>query len=106
MDFASITRRSFLGTSAGIVASIAGCAVPHVARAQSLSRAPGAVYGRAGINGISPGTSSAPSRGEVILLDGTALEAAHAAGGCIQAGKSVLLSSDESGGWSVLYAEF
>jgi hypothetical protein len=105
MDFTAITRRSFLVTSAGIVATIAACAVTHGAHANALRASTGSVYGRVGTKGIAPGTLSAPSRGEVILIDGTALEASHAAGQHILAGKSVLLSPDENGGCSVLYAE-
>jgi hypothetical protein len=105
MDFTAVTRRSFLGTSAGIVATIAASAVTHGAQANAPRASAGAVYGRVGPKGIAPGMLSAPSRGEVILIDGTALEASHAAGQQILAGKSVLLSPDECGGWSVLYAE-
>jgi hypothetical protein len=106
MDFTAVTRRSFLAASAGIVATFAAIAVPDVVQANSVSEAAGTVYGRAGRQGISPGTSSAPVRGEVILLDGTALEASHVGSQCIRPGKSVLLSLDGSRGWSVLYAEF
>jgi hypothetical protein len=105
MDLTALTRRSFLGTSAGIAAAVAVSTTPPIVQANSVRRFAGAVYGRVGSNGISPGTSAAPSRGEVVLLDGTALEAAHANGRRILAGKSVLLSPDESGEWSVLYAE-
>ncbi len=59
-----------------------------------------------GRRGIPPGTASAPSRGEVILLDGRALEVSLGTSRGIGAGRSVLLSSDGSGGWSILYAEF
>jgi hypothetical protein len=105
MDLTALTRRSFLGTAAGIAATVAVSTIPPILQANSVRRFAGAVYGRVGRNGISPGTSDAPSRGEVILLDGTALAAAHANGRRILAGTSVLLSPDESGEWSVLYAE-
>jgi hypothetical protein len=106
MKDATVTRRSFLGTSAGLVTALAASAAPHTTRANAILELPGAVYGRAGSKGIAAGTGSAPSRGEVNLLDGTRIEVAHAGGQHILAGKSVLLSPDENSEWSVLYAEF
>ena len=67
--------------------------------------AAGTVYGRVGSAGIPSGTSFAPSRAEVILLDGTSLQASHVSGH-IRPNRSVLLSPAPQGGWSVLYAEF
>jgi hypothetical protein len=98
-----VNRRTFLITSAGIVAA-------HSAAADSFSRQaeappPGTVYGRVGVAGIPSGTSLAPSRAEIILLDGTSLEASHVSRE-IGPTRSVLLSPDPDGGWSVLYAEF
>jgi hypothetical protein len=98
-----VTRRTFLIASAGIVAT-------HIGAASSVSghiEAPiaGTVYGRVGSAGIPSGTSFAPSRAEVILLDGTSLEASHVGSG-IRPNRSVLLSPDPDGEWSVLYAEF
>ena len=98
-----VNRRTFLITSAAIMAA-------HIAAAYSFSRQaeappPGTVYGRVGSAGIPSGTSLAPSRAEIILLDGTSLEASHVSRG-VGPTRSVLLSPDAHGGWSVLYAEF
>jgi hypothetical protein len=106
MVFSAMTRRDFLTTSAGAVATLAVAAGLGVALADSRPMPTGVVYGRLGRQGIRPGTASAPSRGKVILLDGSVLEASYVTRQGIGAGKSVLLSPDESGGWSILYAEF
>jgi hypothetical protein len=58
-----------------------------------------------GSAGIPSGTSLAPSRAEIFLLDGTSLEASHVSRE-VGPTRSVLLSPDPHGGWSVLYAEF
>jgi hypothetical protein len=97
-----VTRRTFLIASAGIV-------VAHAGAADSISGQPeappaGTVYGRVGSAGIPSGTSFAPSRAEVTLLDGTSLQASHV-GGLVRPNMSVLLSPAPQGGWSVLYAE-
>jgi hypothetical protein len=102
----AVTRRAFLAMSAGAVATLAVADCPGAVPADARSAPAGVVYGRAGRRGISPGTASAPSRGEVILLDGRVLEASHGTSRGIGAGRSVLLSPDENGGWSILYAEF
>jgi hypothetical protein len=101
----STTRRDFLASSAGAVAMLTFAAVPEIARADSRPEPTGTVYGRVGGKGLPPGTVSVPSRGEVVLIDGRVLEAAHVTSRGIAAGRSVLLSQDESGSWSVLYAE-
>ena len=107
MNSDAVTRRSFLATSAGIVATLAVAAVPRgLLRADSRLDPAGVVYGRAGRRGIPAGTSTDPSRGEVILLDETVIEASHVNRLDILPGRSVLLSPDGSGGWSILYAEF
>jgi hypothetical protein len=106
MKDAAVTRRSFLGTSAGLVTALGASAARHTAKANAILELPGAVYGRAGTKGIAAGTCFAPSRDEVILHDGTRIEVAHVGGQQILAGKSVLLSPDENREWSVLYAEF
>lgn len=106
MNPTALTRRSFLGTSTGIVAILAGAAVPGAERANPSPEPAGVVYGRAGERGIPAGADIGRSRGEVILLDGRVLEASHVAGRPILPGRGVLLSPDGSGGWSVLYAEY
>jgi hypothetical protein len=106
MMFDAVTRRAFLTTSAGAVAALAVAAVPVAVQAGSRQEPSGVVYGRAGRRGIPPGTASAPSRGEVVLLDGRVLEVSHATGRGIGEGRSVLLSPGERGGWSIIYAEF
>jgi hypothetical protein len=98
-----VTRREFLVTSAGMAAACAGSAVSLSGQVKMPSA--GAVYGRTGKGGISAGTSVTPSQGEVFLVDGTSLKAAHMSEP-IRAGRSVLLSPDTGGGWTVLYAEF
>jgi hypothetical protein len=98
-----VTRRTFMIASAGIVAAHAGAA--YSLSGQSEAPAAGTVYGRVGSAGIPSGTSLAPSRAKVILLDGTSLQASHV-GRDIRPNRSVLLSPDPHGGWSVLYAEF
>jgi hypothetical protein len=97
-----VTRRTFLIASAGIVAAHAGAAESLSGQAEAPPT--GTVYGRVGSAGMPSGTSFAPSRAEVILLDGTSLQASHV-GGLIRANSSVLLSPAPQGGWSVLYAE-
>jgi hypothetical protein len=98
-----VTRRTFLIASAGIVTAPAGASISMSDQAKAPSA--GAVYGRTGSKGIPAGTSIAPSRAEAILLDGTSLQASHVSGH-IRPNRSVLLSPDPQGGWSVLYAEF
>ena len=98
-----VTRRTFMIASAGIVAAHAGAA--YSLSGQFDAPAAGTVYGRVGSGGIPSGTSLAPSRAEVILLDGTSLQASHVSRD-IRPNRSVLLSSESHGGWSVLYAEF
>jgi hypothetical protein len=100
------TRRWFLETTAGIVAALAATGFAGNAQPNSGPKTAGVVYGRVGSRGIAAGTASTPTLGEVILLDGTKVEAAHDCGRHIVTGKSVLLASDASGRWSVLYAEF
>jgi hypothetical protein len=102
----TFTRRAFLATSAGAFATIAVAAIPEAAHADSGPAPTGVVYGRAGRKGIPSGTASEPSRGEVVLLDGRVLEASNDASQRIGAGKSVLLSQDISGIWTILYAQF
>jgi len=104
--FTAVTRRAFLATSAGALATLSVAACPKAVQAATRFAPTGAVYGRAGREGIPPGTASAPSRGEVILLDGRVLEASHDTSQRIRAGGSVLLSPDGRGGWTILYAEF
>jgi hypothetical protein len=101
---AFVNRRAFLASSASAIAVLA--VAGHAASRVDPRPAPsGPVYGRIGPRGIGPGTTSAPSRGEVILLDGRVLEATHVASRGIRAGKSVLLAPDGDEGWSILYAE-
>ena len=70
----AVTRRAFLAASAGAVVTLAVADCPGAVPADSRPEPAGVVYGRAGRRGIPPGTASAPSRGEVILLDGRVLE--------------------------------
>jgi hypothetical protein len=98
-----VTRRTFLIASAGIVTAPAGAAISMADQARAPSV--GVLYGRTGSNGIPAGASWAPSQAEVILLDGTSLQASHVSRD-IGPNRSVLLSPDRRGGWSVLYAEF
>jgi hypothetical protein len=102
----AMTRRDFLTTSAGAVAALAVVGRPGVVQADLHPMPTGVVYGRSGRRGIPPGIASAPSRGDVILLDGRVLEVSHVTSQAIGAGKSVLLSPDGNTGWSILYAEF
>ena len=98
-----VTRRAFLIASAGVMTAYAGGAFASSEPGKTPSA--GAVYGRTGKMGIPAGTSSMPSQAEVVLLDGTSLQAAHISG-LVRPDRSVLLSPDPRGGWSVLYAEF
>ncbi len=105
MVFETVTRRSFLEVSAGVIATLAA-SVPHsVAQTDSHNGTSGVVYGRVGRKGIAPASHSASSWGNVVLLDGSVLKAENASDQLIGAGKSVLLTIDEHGGWSILYAE-
>jgi hypothetical protein len=97
-----MTRRAFLIGSAEVMTAFGGATIAISGRGKT-PRA-GAVYGRAGRKGIRAGTSSTPSQADVVLLDGTSLQAAHISGH-IQPNRSVLLSPDMQGGWTVLYAE-
>jgi hypothetical protein len=106
MKDTAVTRRSFLGKSAGLVIALGASAALHTPRVNATFELPGAVYGRAGSKGIAAGTCSAPSRGEVDLIDGTRLAVVHVGGQHIHAGRSVLLSPDDNCEWSILYAEF
>jgi hypothetical protein len=101
----TITRRTFLATSATAVAALAVAARPEAGHADTPLASVGAVYGMARRHGIPAGTTSAPSRGEVILLDGRVLEATHVTSQGVRAGRSVLLSPEGDGRWSILYAE-
>lgn len=101
----AVTRRAFLATSTGAVTTAALAARLEAIQEDSRPAPDGVVYGRVGRRGISPGTASHRSRGEVVLLDGRVLEVTHVTSQGIAAGKSVLLSPDGSGGWSILYAE-
>jgi hypothetical protein len=98
-----VTRRAFLIASAVVVSAHADAASATCEHGKTHN--PGAVYGRTGRKGIPAGTSFTPSQAEVVLLDGTVLHAAHISGH-IRPDRSVLLSPDSAGGWSVLYAEF
>jgi hypothetical protein len=98
-----VTRRVFLIASAGVLAAYGGATTAISAHGKTPCA--GAVYGRTGKKGIPAGTSSTPSKAEVVLLDGTSLQAAHVSG-AIRPDRSVLLSPDPRGGWAVLYAEF
>lgn len=104
MDNDAVTRRTFLATSAGALAAIAA-GTSGAADLEARPAPSGPVYGRAGRRGIPPGTASAPSRGEVVLLDGRVLEVSHGTGRGIRAGGSVWLAPDGDEGWSILYAE-
>ena len=53
----------------------------------------------------SRGKAWASSWGDVVLLDGSVLKAANVSDQFVGAGKSVLIASDQRGGWSILYAE-
>jgi hypothetical protein len=97
-----VNRRTFLIAAAGIVAAHAGAADSLSTQAETSPA--GTVYGRVGSAGIPSGTSFAPSRADVTLLDGTSLQASHV-GRDVRPNRSVLLSPDAHGGWSVLYAE-
>jgi hypothetical protein len=105
MDIAAVTRRTFIAASAGAFAALAA-GTPRAADLDARPAPTGPVYGRAGGRGIPPGTASAPSRGEVVLLDGRVLEVSHVTGRGIRPGGSVWLAPDGDEGWSILYAEF
>jgi hypothetical protein len=98
-----VTRRNFLIASAAIAAAHAGAA--GSLSGQGKATPSGTVYGRVGSAGIPACTSFAPSLAEVILLDGTSLQASHVSSH-LRPNRSVLLAPDSHGGWSVLYAEF
>ena len=100
-----VTRRAFLAGSATAVAALAIAGNPATARVPLVPEPPGPVYGRTGSKGIAPGTTSAPSKGDVILLDGRVLKVSHVTSPGIGAGKSVFLAPKGGGRWSILYAE-
>ncbi len=100
----AVTRRAFLAATTGSIAVLAA-GTSGAAGTDSPAVPSGPVYGRVGRRGLSPGTASAPSRGDVILLDGRVLEASHVTGRGIRPGASVLLAPGAGGGWSILYAE-
>lgn len=102
----AITRRDFLASSAGSLAAVAVAARPGLARDETSPLPAGPVYGRVGKRGIPPGTAEAPSRGDVILLDGRVLVASHETRQGIRPGRSVLLAPDGPGRWTILYAQF
>ncbi len=103
MDFNVVTRRSFLSASAGVAATLL---VSDIAQGSPAHRAAtGLVYGRVGAGGVPAGSDARPSRGTVMLLDGTTIPLSHAGSRPILPGKSVLLAPDTDGNWSVLYAE-
>jgi hypothetical protein len=105
MGPAAVTRRVFIASSAGAVATLAVAAMPKSAQADTSPSPVGAVYGRVGRQGISPGTATAPATGKVVLLDGQTLDVPHVHRFGIRAGASVLLGSDAAGGWTILYVE-
>jgi hypothetical protein len=105
MHTTKVTRRSFLTTSAGVVAALAASAGFRSGKPNSQCEAAGALYGQVGRKAIAPGTAAIPSFGKIILLDGTILKAAHGGGQWIRPGNSVVLSPDASGDWSILYVE-
>lgn len=106
MKFTVVTRRDFLATSVGAMATLGMTRQTEAEQADLRPARTGAVYGRAGRNGIPPGTVAVPSRGEVLLLDGRTLMASHVTSQYIRAGASVLLCPDTSGDYSILYAGF
>ncbi|WP_435010842.1 hypothetical protein P12x_002128 [Tundrisphaera lichenicola] len=102
---APVTRRAFLATSTTGLAAVAIPAWPASARVVTRPEPTGPVYGRTGHRGIPAGSTSAPSAGDVALLDGRILRVSHESSRGIGARKSVLLSPDRNGRWSILYAE-
>jgi hypothetical protein len=100
-----MTRRVFLALAAGSAVYLPDGERPAVA-GPLPDRAPsGPVYGRTGPLGIPAGTARAPSRGEVILLDGRVFTACHTDARAIEPGRSVLITPDDRGAFSLLYAE-
>jgi hypothetical protein len=99
-----VTRRDFLTISTRAIAALA-IVSPLKNPAMSRSVPTGPVYGRTGPKGIAGGTITAPSRGQVILLDGRMIVVSHVSARGIEAGRSVFLSPEEGGRWSILYAE-
>jgi hypothetical protein len=104
-----VTRRGFLIAAAGAVVAHA---TTIAISAQRRTPCTGVMYGRTGRKGMRAGASAMPSNAEVmpsnaevVLLDGTSVQVAPISED-ICPNKSVLLSPDPQGGWSVLYAEF
>ena len=97
-----IHRREFLQSTCAAAAAVGAAAIPGAAQsaAQRLPRGP--VYARAGEGGIRPARRA--SRNEAILADGRRLAVSDAAYR-VAPGKSVLLTPEIDGRWTVLYAE-
>lgn len=105
MDSTAVSRRAFLGSSAGLALGLS-LAGPAPSRGATHHHRSGVLYGTAGRRGIPPAGAAGPARGDVLLLDGTTIAARHGSRHPIAPGKGVLLSPDGDGEWSVLYAEF
>lgn len=100
----AITRRAFLGISAG-AAAIVFPAAAKTPRKTSFPEPAGLVCGFVGPRGLPPGTADAPARGDVVLLDGRILTATHVSTWSLPQGRSVLLTPEAKGRWGILYAE-
>jgi hypothetical protein len=102
----TITRRTFLATSSAMAASLVIAGGSAFAKSAAHPMASGVRSGRVGPRGIPAGTALASSVGEIVLEDGSVVEASLTTSPGLHAGRSVLLAPDEQGGWSILYAEF
>lgn len=98
-----VTRRTFLASTAGAVALTSS--MPRPARARNVQEPLGPVVARTGSRGLTPGSRRDPTRSTVTMLDGRTLEVAHTSPMRIGPRKSLLVTPDPSGTWSILYAE-
>ena len=92
-----MTRRKFVVASVGMGTSL--CLTGASSRVCRAPR-PGTLYGRAGEGGIAPG-----GIGQAVTMDGVRLMVSHPGRNPVRPGKSLLMSPDENGNWTVLYAE-
>lgn len=102
MDF-TITRRVFLAVTSSALAATATGRGAEQPDARSFPSRP--VYGRVGSRGLGPGAANLPALGEIVTLDGRTLLVRHEGDHGLAPGKSVWLSPDADGVFSVLYAE-
>lgn len=101
----SVTRRTFLATSAGAVAACSALQTVSASAATRRDEQLGTVFGVTDRRGLKPGTATNPGGGRVILSDGSALTATHPSCWKVDPGKAVLVSPGADGRWTVVYAE-